>query len=449
MRKKIYGYHLKDARQLKEVIKGEIIDVIITSPPYAELKDYGIEGQIGFGQNYLNEYLADLENIFGQCFEITKKTGSLWLIMNTFKNEGNLRLLPFDIAGKLSNIGWKLKDVIIWEKDKALPWTGKGQLRNIFEYILFFVKNDNFKYYIDRIKDTEFKEWWIKYPERYNPQGKVPTNIWKISIPVQGSWSKSNLRHFNPFAKELVEKIVLLTTDEGDIVLDPFAGSGTVLAQAICMKRKCIGFDINRKFKDMYENYVIKETKERWKIRKKELINIKKNRKYIEKLIIKLRQLKYPRLLFKELEKSTLNHEILSSILTFFAFSIPFESKEIKKKHLFIKEHIYIVVENNKNLNILQKEIEKVSAKPPLSKFGILSVIDIFQVENFVKSVKKNPKFTDSKLWLYSDRITHKYKESITFSEWIEKINTIRHNIENSTPPIISNIEINIDISRT
>jgi len=449
MRKKIYDYHLIDARRLKEVIKKEIVDVIITSPPYAELKDYGTEEQIGFGQDYENQYLPDLENIFSQCFDVTKETGSLWLIMDTFKAKSRIQLLPFDIAKIIERIGWKLKDIIIWEKDKALPWRGKGQLRNIFEYILFFTKTEKFKYYIDRIKEIEFKEWWVKYPERYNPRGKVPTNIWKISIPIQGSWSKSNLRHFNPFSTELVERILLLASNEGDVVLDPFAGSGTVIAQAICMKRKAIGFDINKEFKNMYGKYTLNEIKERWKIRNGKIRQIQKERREIEDTIIKLRQLKYPKVLFKELLKSAVSREALSSILSILVFSVPFESEEIKKKHLFIKEYLYIVLENSKSQDILQKEIEKISAKPPLSKFGILSIIDLFQVENFRERAKKDPIFIDSNLWLYSDGLTHKYKESITYPEWIEKIKTIRCNPENTIPPIISNIEINIDISKS
>jgi len=449
MRKKIYGYHLRDARLIKDIIKKEIVDVIITSPPYAELKDYGMEGQIGFGQDYYKQYLPDLENIFRQCFEVSKQTGSLWLIMDTYRNKGNVQLLPFDIAGKLSKVGWKLKDIIIWEKDKALPWTGTGQLRNIFEYILFFVKSDQFKYYIDRIKTTDFKEWWLKYPERYNPHGKVPTNIWKISIPIQGSWSKSNLRHFNPFAKELVEKIILLTTNEGDVVLDPFAGSGTVLAQAVCMKRKCIGFDINEKFKKMYEDYVIDETKERWKFRKRELLKIRQKKKDIEKIIIQLRQLKYPKLLIKELKKNSLSHEVLSSILTIFAFSMHFDPEEIKERHLFIKEQLFIVMENDKDLDILKEKIGKVSTKPPLSKFGIHSKIDVCQFKEFIERTKKDPIFTDSELWLYSDGITHKYKQRITIPDWIQRINGIEDNSEKSLPPIISNIRINIEKSKT
>src|SRR5207253_1419630 len=148
---------------------------------------------------------------------------------------------------RLSGVGWLLKDIIIWNKTRTLPWSGHGQFRRIFEYILFFAKTSAFKYHVDRIKEPDdLKEWWVKYPERYSPKGKVPSSIWTFPIPVQGSFSRSNFRHFCPFPSSLIERILLLTTDLGDCVFDPFAGSGVVLAQAKAMGRRFIGCDVNK-----------------------------------------------------------------------------------------------------------------------------------------------------------------------------------------------------------
>ena len=149
-----YGYNISDARLLKTRIKEKIVDVTITSPPYWKLKDYGSESQIGFGQRY-ETYLADIKNIFRDVFDITKETGSLWIVIDTFKKGGETHLLPFDVANCLRNVGWKLQDIVIWVKDKNLPWSHKGKLRNIYEYILFFSKSSNFKFYVDRIKEPK------------------------------------------------------------------------------------------------------------------------------------------------------------------------------------------------------------------------------------------------------------------------------------------------------
>jgi DNA modification methylase len=86
------------AENVEKVIKKPIVDVIITSTPYADLKNYGVSGQIGFGQDYKTEYIPSLQNIFHQCFNVTKHTGSLWVVVDTFKKHGEVQLLPFDLA---------------------------------------------------------------------------------------------------------------------------------------------------------------------------------------------------------------------------------------------------------------------------------------------------------------------------------------------------------------
>ncbi len=77
MSKKINSLFNIGAENLEKLIQRPIVDVIITSPPYADLKNYGVLGQIGFGQDYKTEYLPSLQNIFHQCFNVTKHTGSL------------------------------------------------------------------------------------------------------------------------------------------------------------------------------------------------------------------------------------------------------------------------------------------------------------------------------------------------------------------------------------
>ncbi|KAF6586438.1 site-specific DNA-methyltransferase, partial [Paenibacillus sp. EKM208P] len=70
-------------------------------------------------------------------------------------------------------------------------------------------------------------EWWIDYPERYNPEGKVPENIWEFPIPTQGSWGnkidfgEEEFRHACPFPPEMMARLILLSSDKNDVVLDP------------------------------------------------------------------------------------------------------------------------------------------------------------------------------------------------------------------------------------
>src|SRR5712692_2733790 len=252
------GYHIGDARTISVLFPHEeFVDATITSPPYWNLKDYGSKYQVGYGQKY-EAYLADLGRIFKATYEITKKTGSLWVVADTIKWNGELKLFPFDLASRLRRIGWVLQDVIVWHKDKTLPWSHRGKLRNIFEYVLFFTKGPKFKYYLSRVRETDdLKEWWVRYPERYSPQGKAPTRTWSIAIPRQGSWGDNWVRHFCPFPPEIVRRIVLLTTKKGDVVFDPFAGSGVVLAQSQALNRNYVGLDLRKRYRQMFRSKVL------------------------------------------------------------------------------------------------------------------------------------------------------------------------------------------------
>src|SRR5688572_7835684 len=206
-------YHLGDARDLGKIFGQEtsVVDVTITSPPYWNVKDYGSKRQIGYGQSYA-KYLDDLESVFKSVYAATKSTGSLWLVSDTLKHEGELLLLPFDIAQRLRSSGWIMQDIIIWQKDRTLPWSHQGKLRNIFEYITCYSKAVHFKHHVNNVRDiSNLKEHWIRFPERYNPNGKAPSRTWHIAIPRQGSWGESAnyVRHACPLPTELIKRILL------------------------------------------------------------------------------------------------------------------------------------------------------------------------------------------------------------------------------------------------
>ena len=199
--------YTEDARTILDHIpKKEMVTATITSPPYFDMKDYGGEDQIGFGQSY-EEYLFDLQTVFQNVFQITKENGTLWIVIDTFKKEGQVVPLPFDLVSKLLEVGWLLQDIIIWKKDKTVPWSTKGFMQRKFEYILFFSKTTSFKYNKDqvRIYDTShLKKWWVKYPERYNPRGKALDEVWEYPIPTQGSWGEKYVKHFCPLPTDMV-----------------------------------------------------------------------------------------------------------------------------------------------------------------------------------------------------------------------------------------------------
>lgn len=276
-------------------------NLIISSPPYFDMLNYdNIENQIGYGQNTYEEYLETISKVFQDCYNISSSGATFWLIVDTFKKRGEVTTLPFDIYNKLKNKfypTWKLKEIIIWNKEKNIPWNNRGTLKNQFEYILFFVKNNKFKFKLDRVREiNDLKKWWLTYPERYNPKGKAPSNLWSFNIPIRG-WGNGYQNHLCPFPFPLVEKIINIATNKGDMILDPFAGSGTVLAMATQMDRYSFGLDINANYKKLFKEEVLLGAKKYWEIRKSELLNNKRNINNFESTIEKLRKLKLGSLL--------------------------------------------------------------------------------------------------------------------------------------------------------
>jgi len=352
-----------DSRNILDVLDEEIqIQTTITSPPYFDMKDYGVGDQIGFGQTY-TDYLSDLKSIFSGILQKTKSDGTLWIIIDTFKRQNNVVLLPFDLARELQSVGWYLQDIIIWKKDKTVPWSAKGFSQRKFEYILFFSKSPRFKYNIDAVRlcDTsQLKEWWVNYPERYNPKGKALDELWEFPIPVQGSWGDKYVRHFCPLPKELVSRIIAISTDEEDVVFDPFAGSGTVLSQSAYMNRKYIGFELNPEYIKMFKRY-LSETIEGGRVEYEHSKNREAQANF-EDTIINLRVLKYAKLLLVSLKKANIEVDIK-------AFAEILGDSNMKHKHVRTR---YVLIYNDVEiLNNVKSVIQEKINQPPFSKFGI------------------------------------------------------------------------------
>lgn len=353
----INSYHIHDAKTLSNAVpKG--VDLIISSPPYFDMKDYGTAGQIGFGQDW-DDYLRDMRTVFAECGAVVSETGSMWLVVDTLKRDGFQLLLPFHLVEAAREGGWELKETIIWKKDRTLPFSAKGEMRNIFEYILFFVRNSEFKYYPERVRSFDFKQWWVKYPERYSISGKSPTDVWEFSIPVQGSWGSQYVRHFCPLPEGLVSRIIDLCSDPGDLVLDPFAGSGAVLAAAHRSGRDFIGLDLNPEYKEMFERYLATLGK-----RERDEESAKTAR-IVASTIRKLRLLKLPSALLKALRKQApgVFHTIEAVIVNVL-------HDPCDEDHTLWRAEYVIHADKSLGEDALE-QIEELLGKPPLSKYGI------------------------------------------------------------------------------
>ena len=349
-----------DSRCLLEILpEGVQVQTTITSPPYFDMKDNGVEGQVGFGQKY-EEYLEDLKEIFAQIYTVTKDDGTLWIVIDTFKRDHAVVTLPFDLVQKLNTVGWKLQEIIIWKKDKTVPWSSKGFMQRKFEYVLFFSKQNNYKTNKDqvRIYDTQqLKKWWVKYPERYNPKGKALDEIWEFPIPVQGSWGTEYIRHFCPLPKEMVATMISISTDEEDVVFDPFAGSGAVMSQSAYMKRTYLGIEINPQYINMFEAY-LKSTIESGKKEYYSYMNTM-DQVAFETTIQNLRALKYGRILLNNIEKDY----GINDLKIYVQRTESSISSKIKVEYTFIGRQLD---------DEFYRMISTYTNRPPLSKYGII-----------------------------------------------------------------------------
>ncbi len=425
-------YHIHDAREISRLLSKEgFVDVTITSPPYWNLKNYECENQIGHGQKY-KAYLDDLESVFESIYNMTKDSGSLWIISDTFKRKGRVVLLPFDISARLEKVGWRLQDIIIWTKDKSLPWSHQGKLRNIFEYIMFFSKERKFKYRLSRVRTIDgIRDWWVRYPERYNPKGKAPARNWEFPIPTQGSWSKNGIRHFNPLPPKLVERILLLTTDGGDVVLDPFSGTGTVLAQANVMERKYIGLDLNpeyqKRFYDRVLPFICKSSKDATDQDKKA-----RDFKLFNRSIPKLRMTKYPK---ETLRLYTEKHgEVdLEAIIT------------LKGKRLKV---IFLFPKGTQVPTDFISRVEERSRKPPLSKYGITPEFAAYSADVASEAwLRSQGLGTRKYVYVYTEGRTYTWWKRITIKEWVTLVGNevFTWASKRRYPPIVSDIDVDVD----
>ena len=217
------------------------VHLMITSPPYNVSKEYDEDLS-------LKEYLQLLENAFKETYRVLVNGGRACI---NVANLGRKPYIPLSdyISKMMIDIGFNMRGEIIWNKAaSASPSTAWGSwqsaanpiLRDIHEYILVFSKGD-YKRDKGKKENTISKEQFME---------------WTKSIWTMNAESARRIGHPAPFPEELPYRLIQLYSFKGDIILDPFMGSGTTAVAALKSDRKFVGYEINKEYIELAEKRI-------------------------------------------------------------------------------------------------------------------------------------------------------------------------------------------------
>lgn len=297
------------AINIANLLPPESVQTVVTSPPYYGLRDYGVDGQIGLEETP-EQYVAALVEVFRAVREVLRPDGTLWLNLGDsywgsggannnsgitgrrpgagverderhgpvsyrqrWGNHGALKPkdligIPWRVAFALQAAGWYLRSDIIWAKPNPMPESATDRPTRAHEYLFLLSKSERYYYDADAIAEpavskdpsrTTFKRQGgkmaaVKIPgeargsHRANRKDTAPTgtrnrrSVWTIATKAFPE------AHFATFPERLPELCILAGSKPGDVVLDPFAGSGTTLLVAERLGRRGVGTEINPEY---------------------------------------------------------------------------------------------------------------------------------------------------------------------------------------------------------
>lgn len=243
-----------DCLDIMKNIPNEAIDLVITSPPYDDLRKY-------------NGFTFDFENIAKELWRVIKKGGVVVWVVGDKVIKGNKSLTSFKQALYFQSIGFNVHDVMIYKK-KNTPFMRSNAYTNCFEYMFIFSKGTPKTFKPIKIKsinggvseNVQFNkqsDGLNKYNTITHPEMKCLTNIWEYSVGLWGTTGdKFAFKHPAMFPEKLAQDHILSWSNEGDLILDPMCGAGTTLKMAKLNKRNYIGIDISQEYVDISKQRV-------------------------------------------------------------------------------------------------------------------------------------------------------------------------------------------------
>lgn len=280
-----------DAVEQLRILDRDSIHCCVTSPPYYNLRDYNVPGQLGRETNP-EEYVERLVGVFREVRRVLRPDGTLWLNIGDSYTSGGRKTRDFDpklparsvdrrprtpagmkpkdligipwmLAFALRADGWYLRQDIIWHKPNCMPESVRDRCTKSHEYIFLLSKSKQYYFDAASIREKALESSRARYKSAFNcgkkelagrGRGPVSPNspgmreftgyrnkrsVWDVNTAgYRGA-------HFAVFPEKLVEPCILAGCPQGGIVLDPFMGSGTTGAVAKRLGRDFIGIDIN------------------------------------------------------------------------------------------------------------------------------------------------------------------------------------------------------------
>ncbi|MBL7644775.1 MAG: site-specific DNA-methyltransferase [Candidatus Hydrogenedentes bacterium] len=247
-----------DALSVLRRLPARSVQCVVTSPPYWGLRDYGIDGQIGL-EKTLPEFINGLADVFEEVRRVLKDDGTLWLNIGDGYTSGNrgwrapdkknparamsvrpdtpeglkskdLMGVPWRLAFALQDRGWYLRTDIIWNKPNAMPESVKDRPTRSHEYVFMMTKSERYYYDVESVKEST------------GTSKRNRRSVWDVNTQA---FPKA---HFATFPTELVRPCILAGSKPGDMVMDPFFGSGTVGVVCQDTGRNYVGIELNSEY---------------------------------------------------------------------------------------------------------------------------------------------------------------------------------------------------------
>lgn len=296
---------LADALEGLRTLEPESVHTCVTSPPYYNLRDYGVAGQIG-NEDTPEEFVEKLVEVFREVRRVLRPDGTLWVNIgdsyatrsgpqpptNTRNSCGHtakrtpsgykykdLIGIPRLLAFALRADGWYLRQDIIWNKSNCMPESVRDRCTKSHEYIFLLSKSERYYFNPQAIREpagTKGNARSFRGGGAYTG-GRSFNNSAEVARESHGNvrndtgtrnkrdvWTVSTTgfrgAHFAVFPEKLIEPCILAGCPEGGTVLDPFTGSGTTGAVAKKLGRNFVGVEINQEYHEMATQRIEKAT---------------------------------------------------------------------------------------------------------------------------------------------------------------------------------------------